>query len=113
MHIYNSTQKITIQGRKHKWFVENYLESFFKLRISKALPEIELINKSVLSTLCPDSGEQNLETLSEETESLRCDKCDFTTTIAEDLRTHIVNIHTMNIFLLVNVGFKIDKNVIF
>ena len=71
IHIYNSTQKLTIQGRKHKWFVDNYLESYFKLRISKALPEIELVNKTVLSTLCPNQTEQNLDNLSEEDNSFK------------------------------------------
>ena len=30
MHVYNSTQRITIQGKKYKWFVDHYIEPFFK-----------------------------------------------------------------------------------
>ena len=44
VHIYNTRQKLLIQGRKYKWFVDNYLEPFFKLRIMKCMPEIRKIN---------------------------------------------------------------------
>ena len=34
LHVYNSKQKISIQGSKYLWFVDNYLDPFFKLRIN-------------------------------------------------------------------------------
>ena len=102
IHIYNSTQKLTIQGRKHKWFVDNYLELFIKLRISKALPEIELINKTVITSL--NSQENEAKTLSEEAEVMKCDKCDFKSKTAENMRKHIVDIHTVNCFYGLNIA---------
>ena len=82
IHVYNSTQKLLIQGRKHCWFVENYLEPFFKIRISKLMTEIEQINRDIITTL--DEG-----TLDEEAEILYCDKCDFSAQSGENLRNHI------------------------
>ena len=38
------------------------------------------------------------ETLEEETDVLGCDNCKFTTKVAKDLRTHIGNVHAVNIF---------------
>ena len=42
VHVYNTKQKVMIQGGRFKWFVENYLEPFFKLRITNCIPEIEI-----------------------------------------------------------------------
>ena len=101
VHIYNTRQKLTIQGKRYKWFVDNYLEPFFKLRISSNISKIEEINKSIISKLKPKSSKQNMNTktsLVEEAEILECDKCDVTTTNAENLRKHIVQDHTVNVF---------------
>ena len=35
INVYNSKQKLTIQGRKYEWFVDSYVEPFLKLRIAK------------------------------------------------------------------------------
>ena len=51
IHVYNTKQKVTIQGKKHKWFIDNYLESFFKHRISKFQEEIDNINKSIIDNI--------------------------------------------------------------
>ena len=31
IHVYNTKQKITVQGRKFRWFVDSYLEPFMKV----------------------------------------------------------------------------------
>ena len=53
IHVYNSKQKLTIQGKKYKWFVDHYLEPFFKLRIMSSMPQIKEINQSVILNLKP------------------------------------------------------------
>ena len=63
MHVYNSTQKIMIQGKRYKWFVENYLEPFLKIRISRSLQKIKQINEtiktSIHSTLNKELSKEN------------------------------------------------------
>lgn len=102
IHIYNSRQKLMVQGRRHDWFVDMYLEPFFKLRIAKSMPKIELMNKTILSAL---SLKQNRRTktndkdiISEEADILICDKCDFHSEVANELRKHIIDEHTVNVF---------------
>ena len=108
IHIYNTTQKLTIQGRRHKWFVDNYLEPFLKLRISKAIPEIELLNKTVLRTYSPKVTD--FETLSEENELIKCDKCDYRSTHSDALRKHIVDEQTVNLFYGLEIETTQVKN---
>ena len=75
MHAYNTKQKLMIQGKKYKWFVENYLEPFLKLRIRKCQPQIEEINKNVILNLnAKKAHSSNTESLDEEAEILTCDK---------------------------------------
>ena len=97
MHIYNTRQKITIQGKKHKWFVDNYLEPFLKLRISNCQEEIDMINNSILNKLSSKIDNNNL-TLDEEAEEYLCDKCSYIPRNASDLRDHIKESHSPNIF---------------
>ena len=101
IHAYNTKQKMIIQGKKYKWFVDNYLEPFLKRKILSCLPQIEETNKTVLEKLKtnkrkPHSTEK--QSLDEEAEIITCDKCTFTTTIAECLREHIISHHTVNVF---------------
>ena len=100
IHAYNTRQKLTIQGKKHKWFVDNYLEPFFKLRISNSMVQIEEINREVLSNLNPNlrttSHEEN--TLDEDAEIIQCDKCDFSTIDGNLFRKHISSLHQVNLF---------------
>ena len=86
MHAYNTKQKLTIQGKKHRWFINEHLEPFLKLRISNCQPEIEEFNKQVLANMNNSPQKSNTtESLDEESEAINCDKCQFTTTISERL----------------------------
>ena len=39
IHVYNSRQKLLVQGSKCEWFVDNFLEPFLRDRIEKKLTE--------------------------------------------------------------------------
>ena len=45
IHVYNSRQKLLVQGSKCEWLVDNYLEPYLKERIDRKLLEIENITK--------------------------------------------------------------------
>ena len=81
IHVYNSKQKLTIQGKKYKWFVDSYLEPFLKMRIRNSMPQIDQINESIMSSLQPQMEEQDepTDTLTEEAEIMNCDRCTFVT----------------------------------
>ena len=100
IHAYNSTQKLTIQGKKYKWFVDSYLEPFLKARITNSLPQIEQINLSVRACLNTknQTNHPDFDTLDENVEIMICDKCSFETKNATDLREHIPKYHTENLF---------------
>ena len=51
IHVYNTKQKMTIQGKKFKWFVDLYLEPFLKLKIKNNIDEIREINKKIINSL--------------------------------------------------------------
>ena len=100
IHVYNTRQKLTIQGKRFKWFVDNYLETFLKIRISKSMEDIEAINKRILTELSPDINSRVKEktSLDEEVETVNCDICKFSTSSPDNLRKHIVDEHTVNLF---------------
>ena len=98
VHVYNTKQKVMIQGSKFQWFVENYLEPFFKLRITNCIPQIESINKTILSSMKPKKNTNKTVNLEESTELIVCDRCEFSTTSTKELRGHIVSEHTVNLF---------------
>ena len=50
IHVYNTKQKMTIQGKKFKWFVDLYLEPFLKLKIKNNIDEIREINKKIINS---------------------------------------------------------------
>ena len=100
IHVYNSTQKLTVQGSKYEWFVDHYLEPFFVEKIEKRRAEIDALNKDVRSALNPKrkSKVKKAGPLEEESENVNCDKCEYNTKNADDLRKHIVKDHTVNVF---------------
>ena len=100
IHVYNSRQKLLVQGSKCEWFVDNFLEPFLKDRIEKKMPQIDNINEEVKSALKPKPKKSmgSHDTLQEHGESINCDKCDFSTEEADKLRSHIVENHTENVF---------------
>ena len=51
IHVYNSKQKLTVQGSKFEWFVDHYLEPFFKDKIDKNISRIEQVNEDVRTAL--------------------------------------------------------------
>ena len=109
IHVYNSKQKLTIQGKKYKWFVDHYLEPFFKLRIMSSMPQIKEINQSVILNLKPKkSNKQKVDKdlLDEEAKIRKCDKCYFDTEAAISLRQHIIKEHSVNLFH----GLEIQTN---
>ena len=75
------------------------------------MPQIEHINKTIRSTLNPNQSKKprisENNTLDEEAEELACDKCNFNTESADDLRKHIVRDNTVNVFL--GVTFESEK----
>ena len=95
IHVYNTKQKLTIQGKKHKWFVDSYLEPFLKLRISNSQEEINDINKSIIESI--DKRADTPLTLDEHPEEHCCDKCTFTSTTENSLREHIEESHIFGI----------------
>ena len=44
IHVYNSKQKLLIQGRKYEWFINEFLEPYFIQRIHNLKSKIETIN---------------------------------------------------------------------
>ena len=61
------------------------------------MQQIETIYKTIMSKLNTDIGnsDSNMkESLDEESEIVGCDKCSFSSTVADDLRKHIVENHT-------------------
>ena len=93
IHAYNTQQKLLIQGSKHKWFVDSYLEPLIKINIANSITKIEEINRDIITTLDTDTQTQE-NTLDEEEELLCCDKCIYNTKTAGNLRKHIVHEHT-------------------
>ena len=89
IHAYNTQQKLMIQGSKHKWFVDSYLEPLIKTKISNSITEIEDINKRIIILLDQEMTNKHDEL----SEIFKCDKCEFSTETAENLRKHIVDVH--------------------
>ena len=114
LHVYNTKQKITVQGKKFKWFVDLYWEPFLILRIKNNIEEIEDINKKILNKLethetISNHEERNTTCLDEEADCISCDRCDFTTDNANVLRNHIIDKHTVNLFR--GVSFLLETEV--
>ena len=109
IHVYNTKQKLTIQGKKHKWFVDSYLEPFLKLRILNSQDEINVINKAILERL--SNTEHITLALDEESEVIVCDNCDFSSTNSDSLREHIKVCHSQNVFQGLTIISSCDDSV--
>ena len=111
IHAYNSRQKLLVQGSKCEWFVDNYLEPYLKERIKKKMCEIENINNGVKEAIRPKQNKKTKksESLEEHEERLKCDKCEYITRVAENLRRHIVEKHSTNIFQGINLESQIQQ----
>ena len=70
-----------------------------KDKIDKNLAKIEKTNKDVRTVLEQDRNKsKETELLDENPETIKCDKCEFNTVKAEELRKHIVSDHATNVF---------------
>ena len=109
IHVYNSRQKLLVQGSKCEWLVDNYLEPYLKERIDRKLLEIENINKGVKEALKPKHQKKMIrsESVKGKEEKVKCDKCKFSTLVAKDLRLHIIEKHSTNIFQ----GHELDSQI--
>ena len=64
LHIYNTVQKITISGKRYKWFVDSFFEPYISKSIEENETEISEINNHILTNQLPKSsphGENELD----------------------------------------------------
>ena len=98
IHVYNSKQKLTIQGSKFEWFVDHYLEPFLKQRISISMDRINKIKQTILSKLGPNSKKsKKVESTLDEATDIICDECDLICKTTTELQKHVTNVHS-NLF---------------
>ena len=85
------------------------MEPYLKERIDRKLPEIENINKGVKEALKPKHQKKmkRSESVKGQEEKVKCDKCNFSTVVTKDLRLHIIEKHSTNIFQ----GHELDSQI--
>ena len=92
-HIYNTTQKIKVDGKGHSKFVEKILEPHFTSSTNSHKNEISNYNKEIiesLSTKLVTRSNIKLRAGSVHT----CTHCDFTSKTSTQLKKHINTHHT-------------------
>ena len=78
-HLYNTTQRILVNGKGYDKFIQIFLKPYFELKLSQNIQDIEIFNKDVVAVL---SGKRKAVT--RPTRSVRykartrptCNQCD-------------------------------------
>jgi len=89
IHAYNTTQNVSVQGRKREPFVQNILEPFLLTMIHSATDRIEKLNDEVKEMLGEKKTAKN-KTIN----SLKCPYCAKKSASKVNLRAHLKESHT-------------------
>ena len=85
LHVYNTTQKITISGKRYKWFVESFLDQFINENLEKNKEEVKKINIHIINDLKINSRTK------ESSEMLKENHSDDTRVELFESETHVPN----------------------
>ena len=98
-HLYNTTQRILVNGNGYDFFIDTFLKPYFKSKISQNIESVEKFNKEALAAL---SGKRKAVT--RPTRSVRykpmikpsCNQCDESFVNKSLLGAHTKSIHKRN-----------------
>ena len=92
--MYNTTQRILVNGHGFANFIEKFLKPFFNSKLSLNLEDIASYNKQVIETLGPRQVKRATVKYKGGS-SFSCKVCDFSAKTITTLKKHKCNEHVM------------------
>ena len=86
-HLYNTTQKILVNGHGYKNLLEHFLKPYFESKLPMYEKEVEVYNNLVLETLGSRKVKRG-DIRYKRGSTFPCDKCDFKSATKQSLRLH-------------------------
>ena len=93
LHLYNTTQRILVNGHGYEDFVEIFLKPFFGSKVQSCVQEINTLNEEVIKKFGAKTVKR-ADIKYKRSSSLPCNKCDFSCKTQLTLNKHKSNVHT-------------------
>jgi hypothetical protein len=103
-HMYNTTQRILVNGHGYANMIQYFLNPFFESKISSNLNDIASYNKQVIETLGPKQVKRATVKYKRGS-SFLCKVCDFSAKTLTTLRKHKDNEHALSFDTSKSISF--------